>query len=211
MATNKDYIQRMEKAGKQNRTRPDKSNLPSNFPIKRIIFAASLVTIFSVSLLYLSTKNPDDKNAQTEASQISNEATNSNSSQIKQAEPDLQVSIQNPPVDNNAMQMPEEKWSYIETLENKEVQVVLKEQQLSERPYVMQCGAYRNPSQAEQRKGMIAFNGLVSEIKTSEDDNGIWYRVVLGPYAEKRQAERDKNMLMRARIEPCGIWFWEDE
>ncbi|MFC1503610.1 cell division protein, partial [Pseudomonadota bacterium] len=26
---------------------------------------------------------------------------------------------------------------------------------------------------------------------------------------QKRKAESDRNMLRRAGIEPCAIWFWE--
>ncbi|NAW96105.1 cell division protein FtsN, partial [Vibrio sp. V42_P2S4T144] len=33
-----------------------------------------------------------------------------------------------------------------------------------------------------------------------------WYRVVLGPYKFKRDAERDRHKLQRAKIEPCAIW-----
>lgn len=105
--------------------------------------------------------------------------------------------------------IPEEKWSYIKTLENKEIEITVNEQEISTRPYLMQCGAYRSASQADERKVMIAFQGLSSDVRATVTENGTWYRVILGPYKSKRKAEQDRNALRRAGIDPCAIWFWE--
>ncbi|MBY6198507.1 SPOR domain-containing protein [Vibrio hangzhouensis] len=99
---------------------------------------------------------------------------------------------------------PEEKWDYVETLPNREVEVKAKEQVASEIPYIMQCGAYKTLAQAEARKLDIAFQGISSTIRKKE--NSSWFRIVLGPYKWKRDAERDKHKLQRAKIEPCAIW-----
>ncbi|WP_237467407.1 SPOR domain-containing protein [Vibrio stylophorae] len=100
---------------------------------------------------------------------------------------------------------PEETWSYIEELENKEVTVEAKKvNNKPKQPYLMQCGAYKTLAQAEERKAMIAFQGLTSRIH----HEGSWYKVVLGPYPQKRQAESDRHKLQRNKIEPCAIWFW---
>ncbi|MFA0079161.1 SPOR domain-containing protein [Vibrio artabrorum] len=99
---------------------------------------------------------------------------------------------------------PEEKWDYVETLPSREIKVQAKEQTVSKIPYVMQCGAYKTSAQAEARKLDIAFQGLSSEIRKKEGSS--WYRVVLGPYKFKRDAERARHKLQRAKIEPCAIW-----
>ncbi|MCE0493926.1 SPOR domain-containing protein [Vibrio salinus] len=99
---------------------------------------------------------------------------------------------------------PTEKWEYVKSLPNREIKVKPKELPVSEIPYVMQCGAYKTLHQAEERKAKIAFQGLVSKIRKKENSN--WYRVVLGPYKFKREAEKDKHRLQRAKIEPCAIW-----
>lgn len=99
---------------------------------------------------------------------------------------------------------PEEKWDYVESLPSREVEVKAKELVVSEIPYIMQCGAYKTAQQAEARKLDIAFQGINSKIRKKEDSS--WYRVVLGPYKFKRDAERDKHKLQRAKIEPCAIW-----
>ena len=99
---------------------------------------------------------------------------------------------------------PEEKWGYVDSLPNREIEVTAKEQVVSKIPYIMQCGAYKRADQAEARKLDIAFQGLNSKIRKKEDSS--WYRVVLGPYKFRRDAERDKHKLQRAKIEPCAIW-----
>ena len=99
---------------------------------------------------------------------------------------------------------PEETWDYVEALPNREVKVEAKEQVVSKIPYIMQCGAYKTAQAAEARKLDIAFQGISSKIRKKEDSS--WYRVVLGPYKLKRDAERDKHKLQRAKIEPCAIW-----
>ncbi|WP_107851155.1 SPOR domain-containing protein [Oceanimonas marisflavi] len=102
-------------------------------------------------------------------------------------------------------QKPVEKWRYIEQLENKEV-VVSVPTPASERKkpdaapsvtYYMQCGSFRSSAQAEQLKARIAFQGLTSEVRRSEGSNGVWYRVVMGPYDSKRLADQEKHKMSR--------------
>ncbi|PSU64903.1 cell division protein [Photobacterium phosphoreum] len=110
---------------------------------------------------------------------------------------------------------PEEKWRYIQELENKKVivPVLTPKQVIAEdkptQPYLLQCGAYHSQAQADERKATIAFQGLNSQIKVSTNDKGTWYRVVLGPYKDKRLAMDDQNKLQQHGISPCAIWFWE--
>ncbi len=99
---------------------------------------------------------------------------------------------------------PEEKWEYVESLPKREVEVVAKEIEVSKIPYIMQCGAFKTQAQAEDRKLAIAFQGISSTIRKKEDSS--WYRIVLGPYKFKRDAEKDRHKLQRAKIEPCAIW-----
>ncbi|WP_413285671.1 SPOR domain-containing protein [Vibrio sp. MA40-2] len=99
---------------------------------------------------------------------------------------------------------PKEEWDYVKTLPNKEIKIEAKQQVVSQVPYIMQCGAFKTLSQAEERKVNIAFQGISSKIRSKEGSS--WYKVVLGPYKFKRDAEKDKHILQRAKIEPCAIW-----
>ncbi|PKF51548.1 SPOR domain-containing protein [Enterovibrio nigricans] len=185
MAT-RDYVKRGKSPRKPTRT-TKKQPPKSAFPLKWALLAFVLLTGFGYGLYYLATSEPPAKPAPEKVAPA------------KSSKPKKEDAIPPKPV---------EEWSYIEELENKQVAVEANEQEVSSRPYLMQCGAYRSASQADERKAMIAFQGLESHIKTSQGEKGIWYRVVLGPYPLKREAERQRNMLMRAGIEPCAIWYW---
>ena len=103
---------------------------------------------------------------------------------------------------------PEEKWEYIEKLkgqteiEGGEYEVVNKG------PYKMQCGSFRTVKQAETLKANIAFAGLIAQVSKSTGKNGVYYKVFLGPYEKKRDAEKDKHKLKRNNINYCQIWLW---
>ncbi|MBV7298773.1 SPOR domain-containing protein [Enterovibrio paralichthyis] len=186
MAT-RDYVKR-GKAPRKPARNTKKQPPKSAFPLKWTLIALALVAGFGYGLYYLATSEPPaEEKVVAPAKPVSKP--------VKKAEKDI------PP-------KPEEKWTYIEELENKEVVVEANAPEVSSRPYLMQCGAYRSASQADERKAMIAFQGLESHIKTSQGEKGIWYRVVLGPYTMKREAERDRNLLQRSGIEPCAIWYW---
>lgn len=109
---------------------------------------------------------------------------------------------------NNLPPKPKEKWSYIKELENKKISVESKQVKTVQHQYQMQCGAYKSNSQAQERKALIAFQGLESQVIKTKASQGIWYRVVLGPYENKRKAESDRHHLQRAEIEPCAIWLY---
>ncbi len=99
---------------------------------------------------------------------------------------------------------PEEKWTYIQRLENKKIDVeppiIAKTHQ-----YLLQCGTFSKAEQAEAFKAQIALSGLHSEIKPTGENPPKWYRVVLGPYTSKRHAEQDRNLLKDNEIFGCQI------
>lgn len=102
---------------------------------------------------------------------------------------------------------PKEKWQYIEQLKSKEVEEGQYEVK-AKGPYKMQCGSFRTQKQAEVMKATIAFSGLSAQISSAKGSNGTWYKVFLGPYAKKRQAEKEKQQLSRNNISTCQIWGW---
>ncbi|WP_261857679.1 SPOR domain-containing protein [Photobacterium sanguinicancri] len=198
MAT-KDYVKR-GRAPKKPANNRRKTTATRSFPIKWAVIAVLLVGALGYGLYFLATSDPAPAQApitkpKTVKPQVAKPAVVAPKQTIK-PKADL------PP-------KPEEKWRYIEELENKEVKVESKKEQKPTRPYLMQCGAYRSLEQAEERKAMIAFQGLTSQIKVAQGEKGKWHRVILGPYPQKRKAESDRNQLRRGGIEPCAIWYWE--
>lgn len=127
------------------------------------------------------------------------------------------VAVESPPaVETPAVQpqqqpalpeKPEERWQYIEELENQEVIVDVPEREVGP-PKLMQCGSFRNRADAEELRAMIAMLGLESQVRTTEGSNGVWHRVILGPYEGRRAAEADRHKLQRGKINGCQIWNW---
>lgn len=105
-------------------------------------------------------------------------------------------------------EIPKEEWEYIKTLKGYEVEVEVAQQQKSNKRYLMQCASFRTRTQAEELKAKIAFQGYESQIRQSVGDNGEWFRVILGPFDTKRDAEKTKHSLAKVNVNGCQIWFW---
>ena len=121
---------------------------------------------------------------------------------------DTQASRPVAPTEETLPELPEEEWEYIKTLPGYEVEVEVKEQEKSDKRYLMQCASFRTRAQAEEMKAKIAFQGLEALIKQSSGSNGEWFRVILGPYESKRDAEKAKHSLRKVNIATCQIWYW---
>jgi cell division protein FtsN len=186
---NKDYVKRGRTPKKPAKKTAKKKGVkqpisPGSTPWKAVAVAGLLVAVFGYALYFLNdSPAPEQKETITEVAPAKPKKTSSNQ--------------EIPP-------LPEEQWSYMDELPNKEIEVEQKELKVSEVPYIMQCGAYKSRSQAEERKMNIAFQGITSTVRHA--DGSSWYKVVLGPYKFKRDAEKDRHKLQRAKIEPCAIW-----
>ncbi len=127
------------------------------------------------------------------------------------AVPTNEIKLSKPPektVEEDVLpEPPTEKWTYFDELQNKEVEVGNYEVK-DKGPYLMQCASFRNKNDAEALKAKIAFTGLSSTVRKSQGKNGLWYKVVLGPFERKRQAEKAKHKLKSNKINGCQIWLW---
>lgn len=103
---------------------------------------------------------------------------------------------------------PKEKWTYVENLKTKEIEVGQYEVK-KKGPYRLQCGSFKTTERAETLKATIAFAGLEATIKKSIGSNGTWYKVILGPYARKRLAEQDKHKLRNNSVNRCQVLLWK--
>jgi len=104
--------------------------------------------------------------------------------------------------------IPEEEWEFIKSLPEYTVEIDHKEQDAPTVRRLMQCGSFRKESQAQELKARIAFQGLEAQVRSSKGSSGHWYRVIIGPYDSKRDAEKDRHSLQRAKINGCKIWNW---
>ncbi len=195
----KDYVTRgraPKKTTSQGRAKPTPANkgrgakntkAESGMPIPwlRLIITLALVAAFGYFLWSINGRSDDVKEVP-----------------VKQTAP-AQATKEDPlPV------FEEDEYVYPEELEESTVEVEVGEQQKSERPYLMQCGSFRQPEQAETMRANLAMQGLEAQVRASDGKNGRWYRVILGPYDYKRDAETDRHVIQRIGISTCQIWYW---
>jgi cell division protein FtsN len=103
---------------------------------------------------------------------------------------------------------PKEKWAYVDDLKSKEVEVGQYEVK-NKGPYKLQCGSFKTKKQAEVLKANIAFAGLSSQVGAPQSKSNSYYKVFLGPYSRKREAEKDKHQLKSNNVNRCIILSWK--
>lgn len=187
--TSRDYANRKPTRKGNAKKRGSKGNPPKRFPV--LVFIITLLGLAGFGYLLWLLNDTDEAVTTPVVVEKPKKAT------VKK--------------DPNALPpAPEEEWTYLEELENKKVEVDLPEvSDKPKRPYQMQCGSFRKESQANQLKAMIAFQGLEAQVRKVKGSSGIWYKVVLGPYDKKRDAERQRHVLQNSGTNGCQIWFWE--
>ncbi|WP_394173553.1 SPOR domain-containing protein [Thalassotalea litorea] len=104
---------------------------------------------------------------------------------------------------------PKEELAFWTTLPEKKVEVSGGYDVSDPKKRKLQCASLRSRQKAEELKAKIAFStGQASDVRRSEGSNGVWYKVVLGPFDNKRAAERIKHELRSNQINGCVIYPW---
>ena len=69
--------------------------------------------------------------------------------------------------------------------------------------FLLQVASFQQADDAEAMKARLALRGLQAKVVDSDlGDRGTWYRVRLGPYAGRAQAEDVRDRLKRAGLRP---------
>jgi len=205
----KDYVQRSQ-AKKQAAKRSARNSSPStNAPVPWLKVGAALcvVGLFIFGLYRLGTTSDVGAGGVSEplVDRQNNDGNDLNAAQMN--ENTLETVIEDEPLELEKLPvLGEEEWAYIDSLPDYSVEVDAIGPKQSSQDSILQCGSFRTIERAETLRAKIAFQGLESRIIKSDGRNGIWYRVVLGPYERKREAERQRHQLRSANINECKIW-----
>jgi len=72
--------------------------------------------------------------------------------------------------------------------------------------FYLQAGAFQKASDADNLKARLALAGLEAQIQTATlDDQTVWHRVRLGPYASAEAMSAARVLLRENQIEPSVI------
>ena len=77
----------------------------------------------------------------------------------------------------------------------------LREASKSNTEYLLQAGSFRKESDEDRRRGELALLGLEASIELSDSDNGLWYRVYLGPFASRSDMARARSLTAQANMD----------
>lgn len=212
MAT-KDYVRRPQK-------RKPKKAQSNTVPWMRILVAVLLIAGFIFALYKLQQSPPRD-NATNTSSSLDVDSVNSQNQTLleeglnqanglpqtntSRSSDDVEPLGPLPEALSPLPVLEEEDWEYIDALPEFSVEVDATGPIESDKVYSMPCGSFREVERAERLKAQIALQGLESRIIPSDNENGRWYRVVLGPYQSKRNAQKDVHQLRSGGINGCKI------
>ena len=71
----------------------------------------------------------------------------------------------------------------------------------SQAQYLLQAGSFRQRTEADRRRGELALLGLEATVEASENDNGRWYRVYLGPFENRSEMARARALTAQADVD----------
>lgn len=67
--------------------------------------------------------------------------------------------------------------------------------------YVLQAGSFRAQKDADQRRGELALLGLEGKIERTQGDNGVWYRVYIGPFESRSAMAKARSITAQQSID----------
>lgn len=71
--------------------------------------------------------------------------------------------------------------------------------------YFVQAGAFRTPEDAEQQRAKLALMGLMARVSEREQSGRVVYRVRLGPFDKKDDADKAKTRLDSGGVEAALV------
>ena len=75
------------------------------------------------------------------------------------------------------------------------------------RGFMLQCGAFRGADQAESMKVRLNQQGHGAQVQRGQTATGTWYKVILGPFASRAEAESRRSALQsRNQAQGCTIF-----
>ena len=88
-------------------------------------------------------------------------------------------------------------FAFYQTLTQKKTPNTTHHKTTAKAHYAIQIASLRHFNEADQLKAMLLLQGFPAHINKVKVKRHTWHRVVVGPYAQRRDAERVKNKLAK--------------
>ncbi|MBY4678077.1 SPOR domain-containing protein [Marinobacterium arenosum] len=209
MAARKDYGQKKGGRG-ASRTAPKRpsGNARKPAPAKRrlpwlkLLVAVAMVGGLGYLLYSLTQVNPSQRISQPAPAKPSVQPA---------AKPAAKASVAKPAPQPEAEQG--ERFEFYKMLPKSEVQTDQVDAYSStprdaktEYKYLLQAGSFRDPADAERMRAQLILLGLPNaHTSKSTGQNGVWYRVRVGPFDNRSLMNRAHDKLVRQNIQPMEI------
>lgn len=184
----RDYAKK--KSSKKKKRGASRGGTKQTVPLSLWLFTVATVIALASGLVYLKWFQPKQSEAVT----------------LTKSKP-KQVTVKSAPQKSNNDEVP--FYDVHKDLTNKQVKIPKEDLKLPDSYknyyYNMPCGSFRDNSRAEELKANIALTGNNSNISSVKWKGETWYRVQLGPYNRKREAERIRHRLQDNGIHDCKI------
>jgi cell division protein FtsN len=75
-----------------------------------------------------------------------------------------------------------------------------------DKKYLLQAASFKNESDAEKMRAQLILAGLPNvHTNRSEGENGVWFRVRVGPFDNRTEMTKAHNKLAKMRISPMAV------
>ena len=124
-----------------------------------------------------------------------------------QSEPPA-VTLSDPAATTDASPRPKPRYDFFTVLPNQDLDLAsdvepagLSENAADGDLYLLQAGSFRLQKDADRRRGELALLGLTAAIEETRGDNGLWFRVYVGPFESRSAMARARSITAQQSID----------
>jgi cell division protein FtsN len=67
--------------------------------------------------------------------------------------------------------------------------------------FLLQAGSFKQPADADRRRGELILLGLEARVEETQGDNGRWFRVYIGPFQSRSKMTRARSLTAQQGID----------
>ena len=189
----RDYVRK--KSQSKGKAKKNKSRI---FQSLMIFLAIIIIILFSSILYYISTNSPEKP---VERPKEKTESPTATLPEKPQERWTYLKELETPNDSGNPNVATSERQQILDSFMNNKPTTTTTSANTDNRKWLLQCGAFRDKTNADTLKASLAMTGISGNISSSQQ----LYRVIVGPYTNKDDAQKTLNTLKTNGINNCII------